>query len=56
MNKLKYVEFNDTKTHSVESSASRPFKPKMWSTPQIEQRCPVRIFEKYNTKETPTNV
>ena len=45
---LKYVKFNerDTKTRSGESSVSRPIKPKMWSTPQIEQRCPVRILYK----------
>ena len=51
----KYVEFNerDTKTRSGESSASRPFSPKMWSTPQNNQQCPVRIYEKYLQKRPP---
>ena len=27
-----------------------PFKPKMWSTPNDPEHCPVRIFEKYVQK------
>ena len=52
---FKYVEFNerDTKTRSGETSASRHFKPKMWSTPDNQARCPVLIFEKFLQKCPP---
>ena len=48
----KYVEFSerDTKTRTGESSNTRAFKPKMWSTPQNPEHCPVRLFEKYLSK------
>ena len=44
-----YIEFSerDTKTRTGESCDSRPFKPKMWSTPNNPRRCPVHIFKKY---------
>jgi len=46
---FKYVEFNeqDPKTRSFETSASRQFKPKMWSTPGNPSHCPVHIFEEF---------
>ena len=48
----KFVEFSerDTMTHNGESSNSRPFRPKMWSTPENLDHCPVRIFELYVSK------
>ena len=45
----KYVEFSerDTKTRTSEGSHTHPFKPKMWSTPEKPDRCPVLLFENY---------
>ena len=47
-----YIEFSerDTKTRTGESSDARSFKPKMWSTPQNLERCPIAIFSKYVAK------
>ena len=51
----KFVEFSerDTKTRNGESSNSHPFRPKMWSTPENIDRCPVRTFEPYVSKRPP---
>ena len=49
----KYVQFNerDTKTRTGETGQNtRAFQPKMWSTPQNTDRCPVRLFELYLSK------
>ena len=41
-----YIEFSerDTKTHTGESSDARSFKPKMCSTPQNLERCPIAMY------------
>ena len=38
-----YIEFSerDNKTHTGESSDAHSFKPKMWSTPQNLELCPI---------------
>ena len=43
------MEFSeqDTKTRTGEESHTRPFKPKMWSTPEKPDRCPMLLFENY---------
>ena len=47
-----YVEFSErnTKTRSGEASDTRPFKPKMWNTPENPEKCPVFLFGNYITQ------
>ena len=56
-----YVEFSaerGTKTRTGETEKStnenaRVFKPKMWATPDMPSRCPVRLYQKFAEKRPP---
>ena len=45
----RYFQFNkrDTNTRTGGTGQdTKAFRPKMWSTPQNPEQCPVRLFEK----------
>ena len=55
-NGLKYVVFNerDTKTRNGQAGGCRPFRPKMWATPENPEQCPVALFEKFIENQPPS--
>ena len=56
-----YVEFSaergtKTRTNETEKSTNenaKVFKPKMWATPDMPSRCPVRLYQKFLGKRPP---